>query len=473
MSALRARLGVWRDRRARWILVALYLLMIVLSHVLAPAPRPPQPAEGEGRVSLPIEAQADGGALPDERATLSLLRWPAPPGAPQRLPLVCLHGSPGSATNFKRLAPRIAAAREVWALDLPGFGESRGAPGGYSILAHARALLAALDALGIERAHVLGWSLGGGVALHAADLAPERIASIALVASVGVQETEGSGSYAFEHAKYLAWLAAMEAVDHLVPHFGALGPVLREGRASALNFWASDQRPLRAVLERLERPALIVHGRGDVLAPLAAAERSHELARGSRLAVLDAGHFLPILQVTELALELEPFLARHDGEPEPEPRMRVDTSRPRGWSALDPDVLAWGLAVPWWLQFAALAVATALAPKWTAVVAGAAVAAAQLDFGLAALALALGACAGALCQRGWRLKSPVSAPFKAWGWMLLVLTLSAALAAVLSALSLRAPRLAAPLLALAGFAAWAAWRRSRTRDAALALPAAP
>ena len=446
-----------------------YLALLAVSHRLRSPPPEPRPGDGPGRVAVPIVPRSDTGPAPGGPAELSLLRWPAPEGAGTRPPVVCLHGSPGSARNFERLGPRLAATgREVWALDLPGFGRSRGPVGGYSMLAHARALIAVLDELGVERAHLLGWSLGGGVALHASELAPERIASLSLVSSIGVQETEGSGSFAFEHAKYLVWLGAMEGLDWLVPHFGQLSFLLRAGRASALNFWRSDQRPLRAILERLESPTLILHGREDVLVPLRAAEISHELARSSRLVVLDANHFLPLLQVDELCAELEPFLARHDGGPCPEPRERVERAPARGLRRWEPSVLALGRALPWWLQFLVLALASAAAPRGAAAVAAAIVAAAQLDFGLVALALALGAFAGAVRRHRHRPVLWLNAPWAAWGWMLLTLLVSLLSGWLLErVLDCDPPRWLAPLGALALVLAARAWRLRQPRPSKL------
>ena len=163
-------------------------------------------------------------------AVLSVLHWP-PAGTPllagaaARPALVLLHGSPGSARNFEDLGPELAARGwDVFAPDLPGFGRSGGDVPSYSILAQAHATLAMLDALSIERAHLASWSMGGGVVLHVAELAPERVASIAQIAAIGVQEAEGSGSYYFEHLKYaFAWFGLI-VLPELVPHFGWLGP---------------------------------------------------------------------------------------------------------------------------------------------------------------------------------------------------------------------------------------------------------
>jgi pimeloyl-ACP methyl ester carboxylesterase len=69
------------------------------------------------------------------------------------------------------------------ALDRPGYGASRQAAGGFQ--SNARAVLAELDARGIERAVLVGHSYGGGVALSLARLAPGRAEAVVLLASVG------------------------------------------------------------------------------------------------------------------------------------------------------------------------------------------------------------------------------------------------------------------------------------------------
>jgi pimeloyl-ACP methyl ester carboxylesterase len=447
-------------RRRTALLAGAWLGLLALSRALESPMAPSSPGAGEGRLAVQIAPQADDGAIEGPAATLSVLHWPPPAGSGQRPPLVCLHGSPGSARNFERLGPRLAATgRHVWAIDLPGFGRSTGPVGGYSILAHARAMLAVLDRLGIERAHLLGWSMGGGVALHVADLAPERVASLALVASIGVQEAEGSGSWAFEHLKYLLLRGLVAGIDGLVPHFGTLSALRREGTSFALNFWETDQRPLRGILEGLEAPALILHGRDDVLVPLRAAEISHELIGSSRLVVLDANHFLPILQVDETVAELAPFLLRHDGPGGAEVHTRVVEPVAGSWRRLEPGVLALGHALPWWLQLIALAAAAALAPFTASVVAGALVAAAQLDLGVVAFALAAGATLGTW-RRKQGLRRAWTAPLRAWGWLLLTLVLALLLLPLVGG---AAPRSLAPLLALGLLAtlAWVLRRRAR------------
>ena len=56
------------------------------------------------------------------------------------------------------------------------------------------------------------------------ELHPERIRSLTMLSAIGIQEGEGSGSYAVEHAKYGAGYAAALVLPEIVPHFGFLGP---------------------------------------------------------------------------------------------------------------------------------------------------------------------------------------------------------------------------------------------------------
>lgn len=97
--------------------------------------------------------------------------------------LVLLHGQPGSAADWQQVAERLPSRLHAVAADRPGYGSSPLPPGGFA--AGARAVLDDLDARGIQRAVLVGHSYGGGVALSAAALAPDRVDAVVLLASVG------------------------------------------------------------------------------------------------------------------------------------------------------------------------------------------------------------------------------------------------------------------------------------------------
>lgn len=121
---------------------------------------------------------------------LAALSW----GEPDAQPLVMLHGWLDNAASFALLAPHLASHFHVIALDLPGHGRSQHLPEGtvYQHVDYARAVLAAVDALALPRFHLLGHSLGAGVATLLAIAAPERIRGLALIEGLGPLGDDGS-----------------------------------------------------------------------------------------------------------------------------------------------------------------------------------------------------------------------------------------------------------------------------------------
>ena len=275
-------------RRRRWILLAgSYLALLIASRAIEP-PYERKPGPELEVSSLPA---VRGEAIEQETVRLAWRRW-SPEAEPDRsIPIVLLHGSPGSHRDFDRFAPPLAQRGwTLYAPDLPGFGASSRRVPDYSIAAHARYVEEWLDQLGIERAHVLGFSMGGGVALELYRQAPERVASVVLLSSIGVQEMELLGYYPLNHAVHGAQLAALWFLHRAVPHFGALTHFPLD-LPYARNFYDTDQRPLRGTLASIEAPVLILHGREDFLVPKEAAYEHHRLAAQSELVMLETSHF--------------------------------------------------------------------------------------------------------------------------------------------------------------------------------------
>jgi len=79
-----------------------------------------------------------------------------------------------------------------------------------------------VDCLGLRHVHVLGYSMGGGVALSLVDIAPERVASLTMVSAIGVQEMELTGDYYVNHFVHAVQLAALWVAREGIPHMGLL-----------------------------------------------------------------------------------------------------------------------------------------------------------------------------------------------------------------------------------------------------------
>lgn len=99
--------------------------------------------------------------------------------------LVLLHGFGGHWMDWYDIQPDLARDARVLAYDLPGHARSLGHPAAGSASGMAKAILADLDARAISRVHVAGFSMGGAVATLMAMRAPDRIASLTLLAPGG------------------------------------------------------------------------------------------------------------------------------------------------------------------------------------------------------------------------------------------------------------------------------------------------
>lgn len=109
-------------------------------------------------------------------------------------PLLALHGWLDNAGSFARLAPRLATRYRVIALDLPGHGHSDHLVAGasYHYLDYVQVVLAAADALQLDRYSLLGHSLGAGIAALVAAASPERIERLLLIEGLGPLGDDGA-----------------------------------------------------------------------------------------------------------------------------------------------------------------------------------------------------------------------------------------------------------------------------------------
>lgn len=195
--------------------------------------------------------------------------------------LLLLHGFTGSGLNWQDFAGKLAGWRVI-APDLPGHGET--APPTGPMPAVARDLVALLDRLGVDQAVVLGYSMGGRLALHLALEAPERVRALVLVgATPGLADAEARRRRVSEDAErarrleadYPAFVADWENLP-LFATQRALAAETREridairrshdpaALAAALRFLGTgSQDPLHERLSSLTMPILWVVGEYD------------------------------------------------------------------------------------------------------------------------------------------------------------------------------------------------------------------
>jgi membrane protein DedA with SNARE-associated domain/pimeloyl-ACP methyl ester carboxylesterase len=292
--------------RTIWLLI-LYLLLLIASHLTSRGFAAEYPLPSAMK-AIEVES-VQGEALLPRRIRLAYRDLSS--AQTSEPPIVLLHGSPGRSEDFNGLAPLLANRFRLIIPDLPGFGHSTHEIPDYSFRAHARYLLQLLDTLKIQRAHFVGYSMGGGVVLNLVDLAPDRVVSVTMLSAIGVQEMELLGDYHLNHIIHGVQLGGLWALFNLVPHFGYLDDAMMD-LPYARNFYDSDQRPLRGVLQRLRQPMLIVHGREDFLAPVEVAEEHHRLVPQSELQVTGRDHFMVFMMPQMLAPIITDFVERVD-----------------------------------------------------------------------------------------------------------------------------------------------------------------
>jgi len=296
--------------RRRWVLWG-YLLLLLASHLVRLV-RPTEHPVDEDEHTLPVHVVA-GDRERDGVARLAYRRYaPGGPDAPVAagVPTVLLvHGSPGDNGEVSEIAELLGARFQTVAPDLPGFGGSSWAVPDYSNRAHARYLLQLMDSLGISQAHLVGFSMGGGVILQLEAIAPERVRSLTLLAAIGAQEYELLGDYHLNHAVHGLQLGGLWLLRELVPHFGWLDDAMLSV-AYARNFYDTDQRPLRGILQRYPGPMLILHGERDPLVNPAVAREHARIVPQAELQMDGGDHFAAFLAPERIAGPIAAFVAR-------------------------------------------------------------------------------------------------------------------------------------------------------------------
>ena len=101
-------------------------------------------------------------------------------------PVVLIHGMVNSSRHWEQVALRLADSHQVIAPDLIGHGDSARPRGDYSLGAHAASIRDLLAAIGVDRATIVGHSLGGGVAMQFFYQFPQRTERLVLVSSGGL-----------------------------------------------------------------------------------------------------------------------------------------------------------------------------------------------------------------------------------------------------------------------------------------------
>jgi pimeloyl-ACP methyl ester carboxylesterase len=258
----------------------------------------------------------------------------AGPEAPAEA-VVFVHGNPGSVHDWARLLTATGKHGRAIALDMPGFGEAdKPKDFSYTIDGYSAHLDAALDQLGVERAHLVLHDFGGPWGLQWASRNPDAYASATLVdtgimidyrwhAMAKVWRTPVLGELFFKASTRSAMKSALkrgqprplpeeafELFFRANKDRGTQRAVLRLYRSSPPNALEELAQPLK----ELNRPTLVVWGKHDPYIKVEYAEQQRQTFADAEVVILEeSGHWPMWDAPEEIEAAIVPFLARQLG----------------------------------------------------------------------------------------------------------------------------------------------------------------
>lgn len=228
-------------------------------------------------------------------------------GGGERTPIVFLHGVGSDKKVWRRQLDHFGQERRAVAFDYPGYGDSGPAPEGTTRDDYASAILGAMAALGIDRAHICGLSLGGvvAIAIHAA--APGKCASL-ILADTFAAHPDGQAIYdrsvaASENMRALAEARAdvllaqpadPEVRAEVIETMAAIDPAAFRVGAEAV--WLADQA---ARAHEVRVPALVLCGREDRVTPPGLSTELARMVPGARVELISSAGHLPNIEQPE------------------------------------------------------------------------------------------------------------------------------------------------------------------------------
>lgn len=237
-------------------------------------------------------------------------------------PLLLITGFSGDLYNWKKAIPLLERRHRVIAFDNRGSGLTEDDGAEFTVEDMADDAAGLIEALGIEKAHVVGWSMGGNVAQELAMRHPRRVGGLVLM-STYTKEPDRSRIAIDAMVHSVREGASMETFLQMMNAWCSTEGYFR-GRESCLNGNGCDPRILdgyarqkkaldaftsKGRLHLIEAPTLVVHGLEDIMVPLYFGEEvAAGISRAEFVTVPAAGHFLPPSGYAPAILE---FLAKH------------------------------------------------------------------------------------------------------------------------------------------------------------------
>jgi abhydrolase domain-containing protein 6 len=228
-------------------------------------------------------------------------------------PVVLVHGFGASADSWNRFAKPLTKRYRVIAPDLPGWGAStRIESASYGYPAQVERLRQFLSALGLQRVHLVGHSMGGFISCAYAARYPDEVITLGLIAPHGMTEPVPS-DLAKDAAKGDNWLVASspKEFDRLLNNVFARRPyapkavvryladhAIRNSAKSAKIFaeMQTNEPPLAELLPKIEAPTLIVWGDHDRVLHVSCADLFRHGIKSSEVMIIPGSGHMPLVE---------------------------------------------------------------------------------------------------------------------------------------------------------------------------------
>lgn len=231
------------------------------------------------------------------------MRYGVRAARPGQLPVVLVHGWGISSAYFIPLAERLAVDFEVYVPDLPGHGRSSRGARALDVPGQAMALLDWMEAAGIERAILVGHSLGCQLVTAVAQHSPDRVARLVLI-----------GPTVDPKARHLPSQLARLVLSGIFEHPSLLRYMLRD--YVRMNRWLVPELrgmmadTIETRLADLQQPVMVVRGGRDLLAPPRWLRQVARLTKAKQTVEIPGwGHAVHYSAADRLVTALHPFLA--------------------------------------------------------------------------------------------------------------------------------------------------------------------
>jgi pyruvate dehydrogenase E2 component (dihydrolipoamide acetyltransferase) len=230
--------------------------------------------------------------------------------------VVLIHGFGGDLDNWLFNIDALAETATVYALDLPGHGQSTKTIRTPSLSGMAGVVIGLMDVLGIGKAHLVGHSMGAAIAVKVAEKAKSRVASLTLIAPSGLGP-EINGAYITGFIKGASRrdmkpvlellfanrdLVSRQLIDDVLKFKRLDGVEQALGGLGEALFGGGKQRDnVAAVAKAAGVPITVIFGKEDQIIPLAHAQA---LAGAAKIEIIDGAGHMPMMEAAKRVNEL-------------------------------------------------------------------------------------------------------------------------------------------------------------------------